>query len=333
MGQGSIFDLFDAGAAADASPFNAPTHPPIPIDEFDRNELLAMEKESIGIFISEHPLKRVREALTGQGRLLDRRGHRPARRRVGQGRRHDHRVQEDPDAVGLDDDVRDARRPRRLGRDRGLREGARRRRGRDRRRRDRARSAAGSITRRPARSASSSPDVDKFDPSDAEIEKAKAQVGEGRRGRARARSSAAWTPPSCPPTVIDDLRELFERYPGETEFVLEMHTRTGLRRLKFGDALQGQGARRGLQGRARRPAAAVAVAAAAAHGAAWPSVARGQPLREPARAQVVRPRHVDRVDLLAGCGPGPRRSPAGPRSAAPRGRRSCPRRRSRRRRG
>jgi DNA polymerase III subunit alpha len=34
--------------------------------------------------------------------------------------------------------------------------------------------------------------------------------------------------------VIDDLRDLFERYPGETEFVLEMHTRTGLRRLKFG---------------------------------------------------------------------------------------------------
>jgi DNA polymerase-3 subunit alpha len=34
--------------------------------------------------------------------------------------------------------------------------------------------------------------------------------------------------------VIDELRELFERYPGDSEFVLEMHTRTGLRRLKFG---------------------------------------------------------------------------------------------------
>ena len=39
-----------------------------------------------------------------------------------------------------------------------------------------------------------------------------------------------------PASVIDDLRELFERYPGDTEFVLEMHTRTGLRRLKFGEA-------------------------------------------------------------------------------------------------
>ena len=36
--------------------------------------------------------------------------------------------------------------------------------------------------------------------------------------------------------MIDDLRELFERYPGDMEFVLEMHTRTGVRRLKFGDA-------------------------------------------------------------------------------------------------
>ena len=39
-----------------------------------------------------------------------------------------------------------------------------------------------------------------------------------------------------PASVIDDLRELFERYPGDSEFVLEMHTRTGLRRLKFGQS-------------------------------------------------------------------------------------------------
>src|ERR1043165_9225883 len=45
MGQGSIFDLFDAPPATDGpSPFNAPPSPPIPIEEFDRNDLLAMEK-------------------------------------------------------------------------------------------------------------------------------------------------------------------------------------------------------------------------------------------------------------------------------------------------
>ena len=52
-----------ARADGGASPFAAPAHPPIPIHEFERTELLAREKESIGIFISDHPLKRVREAL------------------------------------------------------------------------------------------------------------------------------------------------------------------------------------------------------------------------------------------------------------------------------
>ena len=47
--------------------------------------------------------------------------------------------------------------------------------------------------------------------------------------------------------MVDDLRELFERYPGETEFVLEMHTRTGLRRLKFGDGYRVQARDAGLR--------------------------------------------------------------------------------------
>ncbi len=38
-------------------------HPPIPADEFDQPELLAAEKEAIGLFVSAHPLKPLREAL------------------------------------------------------------------------------------------------------------------------------------------------------------------------------------------------------------------------------------------------------------------------------
>ncbi len=37
--------------------------PPIPAEEFDQAELLAAEKEAIGLFVSAHPLKPVREAL------------------------------------------------------------------------------------------------------------------------------------------------------------------------------------------------------------------------------------------------------------------------------
>src|SRR6202030_2219555 len=39
--------------------FATPSHAPIPAFEFDRAELLAAEKEAIGLFISAHPLKGV----------------------------------------------------------------------------------------------------------------------------------------------------------------------------------------------------------------------------------------------------------------------------------
>jgi DNA polymerase-3 subunit alpha len=62
MGQGSIFDLGGAGGAPDAG-LATPTHAPIPAEEFERGELLAAEKESIGLFISAHPLKEAGPAL------------------------------------------------------------------------------------------------------------------------------------------------------------------------------------------------------------------------------------------------------------------------------
>ena len=66
IGQGSIFDLGgDLGGAAASGPHVArPSHPPIPSEEFERSELLALEKESLGLFISAHPLKAVREAMS-----------------------------------------------------------------------------------------------------------------------------------------------------------------------------------------------------------------------------------------------------------------------------
>jgi DNA polymerase-3 subunit alpha len=72
IGQGSIFDLEPAGpagageadgAAGGGGGFVTPSHAPIPAVEFDRAELLAAEKEAIGLFISAHPLKEVRAVL------------------------------------------------------------------------------------------------------------------------------------------------------------------------------------------------------------------------------------------------------------------------------
>src|SRR6185312_13172858 len=64
IGQGSIFELVEAAPAAGASANAfANTHPPILGEEYEQRDLLAAEKEAIGLFISEHPLKPLKEVL------------------------------------------------------------------------------------------------------------------------------------------------------------------------------------------------------------------------------------------------------------------------------
>ncbi|HEY1597790.1 MAG TPA: DNA polymerase III subunit alpha [Thermoleophilaceae bacterium] len=70
LGQGSIFDLEEPAPAASGpsgavgpSPFGGPQHPPVPAVPDDRSERGAMEKETLGLFLSSHPLKEVRAAL------------------------------------------------------------------------------------------------------------------------------------------------------------------------------------------------------------------------------------------------------------------------------
>ncbi|MGA8747099.1 MAG: DNA polymerase III subunit alpha, partial [Solirubrobacterales bacterium] len=61
LGQGSIFDFGDEGGGA--GPAQAHHRPPISAAEFDRAELLALEKETLGTYLSSHPLAEVRDAL------------------------------------------------------------------------------------------------------------------------------------------------------------------------------------------------------------------------------------------------------------------------------
>jgi len=56
-GQGSIFDL---GDEVETAPKH---HPEIPVHEFEKNELLRLEKETLGLYVSEHPLNAVRDQL------------------------------------------------------------------------------------------------------------------------------------------------------------------------------------------------------------------------------------------------------------------------------
>jgi DNA polymerase-3 subunit alpha len=59
MGQGSIFDLGEP--SGDAAPRH---HPAIPAGaEFEKNELLKLEKETLGLYVSDHPLTPIRDQL------------------------------------------------------------------------------------------------------------------------------------------------------------------------------------------------------------------------------------------------------------------------------
>ena len=84
----------------------------------------ARDREGVDRHLHHRPPAQARPRRPArQGRHALHRGARAARRRLGQGRRDDLGLQEDQDPLGLDGDVRHARRPRRPGRAADLREG------------------------------------------------------------------------------------------------------------------------------------------------------------------------------------------------------------------
>jgi DNA polymerase-3 subunit alpha len=266
IGQGSIFDLFDAGSADGGggapAPFAAPAHPPIPTHEFERPELLAMEKESIGLFITEHPLKRVREAL---------------RMRADCGCA-DVPERKDGEWIRLGGMVAEAKKIRtRTGTpmmfatlddlegtielvvfEKALEaaEGALAV--------DEIVLVRGRVDHKEAgKVCLVVQDAERFDPSAQEIERAKEEVAKAAVPPAplRLRLDAG----ALPATVVEDLRELLGRYPGDADVVLEMRTPGGPRRLRLGEGYRVAARNAALKAELDRLlGAAVAVAAAPA---------------------------------------------------------------------
>ena len=235
------------------TPFNAPTHPPIPIEEYEQTDLLAMEKESIGIFISDHPLKRVREALKVKAdcstdKVIEQRDGEWVK--VGGMITESKKIKTRSGSTmmfatldDLDGSVEIVVFEKALAAAEQVIAN------------DAIVLVRGRVDHKEAgKVCIIVSDVDKFEPSDAEIEKAKATIAKQAAAKPALflrRVDASQLSAS----VVDDLRELFERYPGDTEFVLEMHTRTGLRRLKFGPNYKVAARNAGLQGRAGLAAA------------------------------------------------------------------------------
>jgi DNA polymerase III subunit alpha len=262
IGQGSIFDLRDelapsgggsAGSAGLGGETNDgptdgeatgaravlahPIRPPIPTEEFDQAQLLAAEKEAIGLFVSAHPLKPLREAL---------------RARVDcplaglEGRR-------DKDWVTVGGIIVEAKRIRTRNGDqmmfatlddlsgavellvfgKALSE------------HEAALAVDGVVIVRgrvdhkeAGKTCLVVQAVEAFTPSEQEIEQARAQAA------AAARSTLTVAEPvylrvdaaTLSPSAIEDVKQVIEDYPGCAEVLLDVHTPAGVSRLRLGES-------------------------------------------------------------------------------------------------
>jgi DNA polymerase-3 subunit alpha len=235
IGQGSIFDLSgDPGAAGGPGPTNEfarPAHPAIPAGEFDRTELLAAEKEALGLFVSTHPLKAVRAAMRAKVdcSLADVAGRRDGDwATVGGIITHTKRIRTkkgDPMMFATLDDLEGTVELLVFGKVLGGAE--------DVLAPDRIVTVRGRVDHRDASSTCVIvQEVETFEPTQDEVAAAEARAATVVAARAplHLRVDASLLPAG----VIAELKHVLENFPGEAEVVLEMKTAGGARRLRLG---------------------------------------------------------------------------------------------------
>ena len=257
IGQGSIFDLDTPSANAggeQAQPGGGPdgaaergrrwlrvwlgaaTHPPIPTEEFEQAELLAVEKEAIGLFVSAHPLKPLREALRARvdcplSALADRRDKdlvtvggiiteaKRIRTRSG-----------DPMMFATLDDLAGAVEMIVFGKAISEHEAALAV--------DQVVLVRGRVDHKEAGNTSLVvQSVEPFAPSEDEIERARSHADvAARTATALANPVRLSIDASClGASAIEDCKQLIEENPGSAEVVLEINTSAGIRRVRLGE--------------------------------------------------------------------------------------------------
>ena len=230
IGQGSIFDMFDAPAAdgpASATSF-APAYPSIPAEEFEQGELLAIEKEAIGLFLSAHPLKEVREALYAKAdcRLAE-----LAERKSGDWVTAGGIITQakkirtksgDPMMFATLDDLDASVEVLIFAKTLAEFEPQV----------DDVLLVRGKVEHGDKGTSIIAQQVDPFTPTAAEIDQAREEAAKAPQapGALRLRADAR----NLPASVIDDLKHLFVQHPGTAEVVLELDTSDGRRFLLFG---------------------------------------------------------------------------------------------------
>jgi DNA polymerase III subunit alpha len=266
IGQGSIFDLDtpsdgggtssgeqnQAGGGSGASAPNMtgygfgfglarPVHPPIPTEEFEQAEFLAAEKEAIGLFVSAHPLKPLREALRARvdcslAALADRRDKdlvtvggiitEAKRIRTRNG---------DPMMFATLDDLAGAVEMIVFGKAIAEHEAALAV--------DQVVLVRGRVDHKEAGNTSLVvQSVEPFAPSEEEIERARTKAD------VAAKTATALAHPvrlcidasSLPASAIEDCKQLIEENPGPAEVVLEITTSSGTRKMRLGETYRVQ---------------------------------------------------------------------------------------------
>jgi len=242
IGQGSIFDLQEDAPPAEGASQPAgglglarPVHPPIPSEEFEQPELLANEKEAIGLFISAHPLKAVRDVLRARvdcplAALAERRdkdwvtvgGIITEAKRI-RTRSGDHMM------FATLDDLAGTVEILVFGKALAEHEAALAV--------DEVVLIKGRVDHKEAgKTCLVVQSVESFAPSDEEIEQARAQA------KSAAASAEAMARPvqlsvsaaDLTASALDDLRQMIADCPGTAEVLLDIHTEEGTRRLRFG---------------------------------------------------------------------------------------------------
>ncbi len=231
IGQGSIFDMGVGGDPNAAASAFTSAHPPIPSDEFDQPELLAAEKEAIGVFISAHPLKQVREALRVKvdASLSELQQYRDGEWVTAGGiitqAKKIRTKKGDPMMFATLDDLESCVEILVFGNALGQYEGVLGV--------DEVVLVRGKVDHKDAdKTCLVVQSVEPFAPTDAEVEKAREELAKMQIGPIpfHLRVDAALLPASA----IEELKEILGNFPGESDVVLEMATRAGRRTLRLG---------------------------------------------------------------------------------------------------
>jgi DNA polymerase-3 subunit alpha len=252
IGQGSIFDLAEPGAAP--APESAgvaggglarPVQQPISSEEFEQAELLAVEKEAIGLFISAHPLKPLREALRAKAdcplaALADRRDKdwvtvggiivEAKRIRTRNG---------DPMMFATLDDLAGSVEMLVFGKALAEYESALGV--------DEVVLVKGRVDHKEAgKTCLIVQSVERFSPSQEEIDQARAKSDATAQRRGKTATALSETvhlrvhASALGPALIEDLKHAIEDFPGSAEVVLDIDTSAGTRRLRLGEAFRVQ---------------------------------------------------------------------------------------------